>query len=522
MNENHPTGPSIQKGPSGSRLSGAFEADAQFFKTTFDRSTDIVFKELLVCDMYQGLIIFIDGLVDASIIDEDVILPLLKSGSPLNEGYSSDEYDRNVLNFIQKNIISASQTKLEGELKQLTEAIASGDTVFILEGSTDALLISIRKKGSRSVEESPSEPVIRGPREGFTENLRTNTSMIRRRLQSSKLKIEALKIGEISNTDIVMVYVDGIVEESMLTELRERLGRIRIDAVLESGYIEELIEDNPYSVFPQTLSTERPDRVAAAILEGKIGIMIDNTPFALIVPITFMGLLQSPEDYYQRYMISTATRWLRYWLAIIALTFPSIYIAVTTFHQEMVPTNLLLSIAASREAVPFPAIIEAFLMELAFEGLREAGIRMPRPVGQAVSIVGALVIGQAAVQAGIVSATLVIIVSFTGIASFIFPTYSLGIAARLLRFPLMLLAGNLGLYGIFLGLLVICIHLLKLRSFGVPYLAPLAPFSFSGLKDSLVRAPWWNMIKRPVHEAQPGNLQRMRRHLKPQPPEQQD
>ncbi|MFC3746085.1 spore germination protein [Paenibacillus sp. GCM10012306] len=482
--------------PKGLTLSGDFEADVAFFREAFDRSSDVVFKELLVCGGYRGIIIFIDGLIDVSLVDMHIITPLLHGRSQLEQKLNEQVKHHDVQAILQKSIVSACQSKLESEAHAIASAITNGDTVLILEGSPEALIFDMKKREARAVEEAASEPTIRGPREGFTEKLRTNTTLLRTRLKTNKLKIEPLTIGDVSNTDIVLVYLDGVAKTELLDEVRTRLHRIKIDAILESGYIEELIEDNTYSPFPQILSTERPDRVAAALLEGKVGLLIDNTPFALVLPITFLGLLQSPEDYYQRYMISTATRWLRYWLAFIALTFPSLYIAVTTFHQEMVPTNLLLSIASSREAVPFPALVEALLMEITFEGLREAGIRMPRPVGQAVSIVGALVIGQAAVQAGIVSAILVIIVSFTGIASFIFPSYSLGIAARLLRFPLMFLAGTLGLYGILLGLLVICIHLLRLRSFGVPYLSPVAPLSLNNLKDTLFRVPWRNLIHR--------------------------
>ncbi|RXZ81685.1 spore germination protein [Paenibacillaceae bacterium] len=478
-------------------LSGNFQSDTDYFRTLFDRSADIVFKELIVGESYNGTIIFVDGLVDLSLIDKDIITPLLISKKQLEEGLRAEiNAEKTMQAVLQKQMTSVYLTSLESRIDKITEAVTSGDSVLLLEGSNEAIIFGVRKRESRAVEESPSEPVIRGSREGFTENLCTNTSLIRRRLQTPKLKIEAIKVGEISRTDVLLVYLDDIVQEGVLNEVRQRLGKIKIDGILDSGYIEELIEDSNFSAFPQILSTERPDRVAAAILEGRVGIIIDNTPFALVVPITFLGLMQSSEDYYQRFMISTATRWLRYWLTFIALTFPSLYIAVTTFHQEMVPTNLLLSIASSREAVPFPAIVEAFLMELTFEGLREAGIRMPRPVGQAVSIVGALVIGQAAVQAGIVSTTLVIVVSFTGIASFIFPTYSLGLAIRLLRFPLMCLAGVMGLYGIFLGLLAICIHMLNLRSFGIPYFAPVAPFSREGLKDTLARVPWPMMLKR--------------------------
>jgi len=486
-------------------LSGDFHTDTEIFRQLFDRSFDLVFKDMLVGGSYKGLIIFIDGMVDLSLVDQDIIFPLLNSRTELEKGLMRSSHSSTSSAVLQQNIITAYSSRLETNVDNIAEAISGGDTILLIEGSTEAIIIGLRNRESRSIEESPSEPVIRGSRDGFTENLLTNTSLIRRRIKSPKLKIEALEIGELSRSDILLVYLDGVVQEDVLQEVRQRLSKIKIDAVMESGYIEELIEDTTFSPFPQVLSTERPDRVAASILEGRVAIIVDNTPFVLVVPITFLGLLQSSEDYYQRYMIATITRWLRYCLTFMALTFPSLYIAVTTFHQEMLPTNLLLSIASAREAVPFPAIIEAFIMELAFEGLREAGIRMPRPVGQAVSIVGALVIGQAAVQAGIVSAPLVIVVSFTGIASFIFPSYSLGIAIRLLRFPLMLLAGVFGLYGIFLGLLVITIHVLKLRSFGVPYSAPVAPLSPSGLEDSIFRAPWPNLIKRSKRTPNPSD-----------------
>lgn len=476
-------------------ISGNLDTDLPYFQNVFDRASDVIFKELMVCGKYRGCIIFVDGIIDVSLVDKHVISPLLDGQNALD---SSPEQPRshNLQAMLEKRVVSACQTTLESDLQAVAAAIAGGETALILEGASHALLFAMKDRDARSVEEAPSEPTVRGPREGFTEKLRTNTALLRSRLKTTRLKLEPLTVGEISHTEVLIVYLDGVVKEELLEEVRRRLGTIKMNGVLESGYIEEWIEDKTFSPFPQMLSTERPDRVAAALMEGKVAIMIDNTPFVLVLPISLLGLLQSPEDYYQRYLFSTATRWLRYWLAFIALTLPSLYIAVTTFHQEMVPTNLLLSIASSREAVPFPAIVEVLLMEITFEGLREAGIRMPRPVGQAVSIVGALVIGQAAVQAGIVSAILVIIVSFTGIASFIFPAYSLGIAARLLRFPLMCLAGTLGLYGIFLGLLVICIHLLRLRSFGEPYLVPVSPLSFSRLKDTLIRAPWRTLALR--------------------------
>jgi len=310
--------------------------------------------------------------------------------------------------------------------------------------------------------------------------------------------MESLTVGRVSQTDVVIVYIDGIVSKTILEEVRARIGRIQIDGVLESGYIEEFIEDSSWSPFPQIQNTERPDIVCAGLLEGKVAIMVDNTPFALIVPMTFWTGLQAVEDYYERSIYTTFIRLIRYSLFNIALLLPSLYVALSTFHQQLIPTNLLISIANSREGVPFPTFVEALLMEFMFEGLREAGIRLPKAVGSAVSIVGALVIGQSAVQAGIVSAPVVIVVSTTGIASFAIPRYNFGTAYRLLRFPMLILAGTLGLYGIISGLFLMIIHLLNLRSFGVPYMSPVVPQIPRAMRDVFVRAPRWMMTYRPA------------------------
>jgi hypothetical protein len=286
--------------------------------------------------------------------------------------------------------------------------------------------------------------------------------------------------------------------------------------VLESAYIEELLEDQPFSIFPQIMNTERPDVAAANLLEGRVVIMVDGTPFVLIAPTTFYSLIQSPEDYYQRYAFSTAIRWLRYAALVISLLLPSLYVAVLTFHQEMVPTSLFFSIAKSREEIPFPVVVEALIMEITFEALREAGVRLPKQIGSAVSIVGALVIGQAAVSAGIVSAPMVMVVSITGIASFMIPRYSAGIALRLLRLPIILLAGTLGLLGIMLGVISTVVHLCTIRSFGVPYLSPLGPMKGQDMKDVLIRAPWWMLNTRP-HLTGNGNEYRQASEQKPDP-----
>lgn len=321
--------------------------------------------------------------------------------------------------------------------------------------------------------------------------------MIRRKIKSPTLKMEQQIIGNYTKTKVVIGYLEGICKPEIIEEIKQRIGRIQMDGVLGSSYIEENIDDFPLSPFPQAQKTERSDVVAAALLEGRAVIFIDGTPIPLIVPVSFTILLQSPEDYYQRYISGNFVRWLRMIYLVVSLLFPSFYIALTTFHPVMIPSDLLLSVAAARDLVPFPAIVEAFLMELAFEALREAGLRTPKAIGQAISILGALVIGQAAVQAGIVSAPMVIIVSITGIASFIVPYFDLGFTIRLLRFPIMILSGTFGIFGLMIGCLLIYIHLVHLRSFGMPYLAPIAPLRKNDLKDTFLRAPWWLMKRRP-------------------------
>lgn len=471
-------------------LTGMIEDDFIKIRKEFDGSSDFSYRKFKITTTYTAIILYLDGLVDMKRMESNILNPLL------NQKEDLINKDHLTVKDIETEI-SSGKVKNGDTIQQIVDHLLIGGTTLLINGFNQALLISEQSWEQRSVQDPPSESVVLGPREGFTENIRTNTSMIRRRVKSTKLKLESLKLGNLSKTEVVITYIEGIAESSLIEEVRTRLKRIDIDAIEDSGYIVEFIEDSPFSLFPQVLQTERPDRVVGNILEGRVGILVENSPFGLVVPVTFFQMMNSPEDYYGRFMMASFIRLIRYLFLLIALLFPSIYIAVTTFHQELLPTNLLFSVAASREKTPFPAIVEAMLMEITFEALREAGLRLPKPIGSTVSIVGALVIGQAAVEAGIVSAPLVIVVAITGIASFMFPSYSLTGAIRLLRFIMMFLAAMLGFYGILLGVFFILVHLVQLQSFGVPYLAPVAPFNFNNLKDVFIRAPWWKMDKRP-------------------------
>jgi spore germination protein KA len=404
----------------------------------------------------------------------------------------------NALTLIQKHISSGSEVSTVPSLKLALKLVMNGDTALLIDTEKDILVFGTRAWVKRAVDEPVLEAAVRGPREGFTETLRDNTALLRRRIRHESLRFESMKAGRLTDTALVLAYLDGLVNHRLLEEVRRRVAAIDTDSILESGYIQEFIEDDKWSVFPQIEYTERPDKASAAILEGRVVILCENTPIALIIPAIFFQFVHAVEDYYERPAIgATLVRILRLGVLNIALMLPALYVAISTFHQEMLPTPLLLSIAAAREGIPFPAYIEALLMESTFEVLREAGIRLPKTVGQAVSIVGGLVIGNAAIQAGLVSPAMVIVVATTAISSFAIPAFSASIALRLLRFPLIIFGAVMGLYGVIIGLLIILIHLAGLQSFGVPYLAPLVHGTADDMVGTFIRIPWWITSKRP-------------------------
>lgn len=477
--------PRVQEPQSRTELSSDLHENIQLLRAIYADSSDVVFHEFFIGDQTQALLLYIEGLTHIEEVDQHVLAPLQQECLP-----------EPTLPNIRKKI-AVSSIKQVKTVADIIEEISGGNPVLLVERERQGLSFGLSRWEKRAIEEPTAESVLRGPREGFIETLQSNTALLRRKVRSPNLKIKSMNIGAYSRTKIAIVYIEGIAAPALVEEVMNRLRRIEVDGVLESSYIEELIEDNPVSPFPQLLSTERPDVASAYLLEGHVVVLVDGTSSALIAPITFFSLLQSPEDYYERYVLGTAIRWLRYLFFAISLLGPSFYIAVITFHQEMIPTALLLTMASSREQIPFPAFVEAMLMETMFEALREAGARLPKQIGTAVSIVGALVIGQAAISAGIVSAPMVMVVAITGISSFMAPRFTVGISIRLLRFPMMYLAAILGLLGLILGVIVILNHLLTLRSFGVPYLSPLAPLKRRELKDVLWRAPHWKMNTRP-------------------------
>lgn len=434
-------------------------------------------------------LIFIESITDTKRIQDFIVRPLLEDC--LRDG------ERELIRRIADGAVIPIQATAASGPEEAVRLVLDGNAALVVDDRWPAFLFPITSYKGRSVPEATNEMVIIGPQEAFVENIQTNLSLIRHKLKHPDFKTLKFEIGEYTQTSIYVVYIHRLVDTEVLDTVMRELDSIRTDSVIGVSYIAELMNGQPFSPFPTIQYTERPDTLAASILEGRIGIMVDGTPQALLAPVTFFSQMQSPEDYFQNYISATWIRWVRYFFAIASFLIPSFYLAITTFHPEMIPATLLVTISAARENVPFPLMVEVLIMEMTFEALREAGIRIPRPLGQTVSIIGAIVIGQATVQAGIVSAPTVIVVSITGIASFVIPHFELGLAFRLLRFPLLLLGGTFGLFGIILGLFVMFWHMTMLKSFGVPFMHPIAPFVLKDWKDVLIRTRWSLMNRRP-------------------------
>lgn len=492
---------SEKKLPQQIKLSLNLTSNIETIKKVMGYASDITVREFTVAPgtEIKAAVVLVRGLAERELINEQVIGALMS-----NNRFNSVRDNIDFFKMIKEYGIPNISVNEEFDVNNILNELINGNTIFFLDKVDRALIVGSTGWRERAVSEPTTENVVRGPKDGFTENIENNTALIRRRIKSPNLRIEPFKIGTETKTTILVVYLQGIAKEGIIEEVRSRLKRIEIDSILESSYIEELIEDTPISPFPQIDHSERPDKVSAAILEGRVAILVDTTPYALIVPTIFSQFIQSAEDYYERFPIGSLTRFIRIIAYFVSVILPALYIALTSFHQEMIPTTLALSIAASREGVPFPSIGEAFMMEATFEILREAGVRLPKQAGQAVSIVGGLVIGQAAVQAGIVSQAMVIVVSLTGISSFAIPAFNAAASGRLLRFPLMLLASVFGLPGILAGLSIIIIHLNSLRSFGVSYMEPFISANKNEFKDILSRTPWWRMNRLPSYISRKG------------------
>lgn len=389
--------------------------------------------------------------------------------------------------------------------KEAVISILRGKCAVFINGLDSVYILSTGKREKRSVNEPTSEKVVRGPKVAFIEDSDTNVAMIRQRTNHPKLKTKKVPIGENKLKYATVMYIDDEADPSVVSDVVKRLSEVKMDDIQDSGTLEELIEDNKYSPFPQIQNTERPDKVSSALFNGRVAILVDNSPFALVVPASLGILMQSPDDYYERWISASLIRALRFTSIFITLFFSSIYIALVSFHQGLLPTTLAVTIAANRENVPFPPIIEAMVMEITIELLREAGLRLPSPLGQTIGLVGGVVIGQAAVEANIVSSIMVIVVSIVALASFTVPQYGMGLSFRVLRFISMFTAAAFGLYGMILFMLTIYTHLSRQRSFGSPYFSTNGFFSLKNANDSILRLPIKNQPKEAKNVNEPEN-----------------
>ena len=373
--------------------------------------------------------------------------------------------------------------------------------MLFLDGDTNCYKISSKGYPGLGVKKAENEKVIRGSQEAFTESEKINVALIRKRLRDSRMKVEEQTVGVRSHTMTALVYMEDLIYQGLLTTMKQQLQRYEIDGILDSGMLEQLSEKHWLSPFPQFQTTERPDRAAAAVLEGRIVLVTDHSPQVLILPSDYNSFFQTSDDWYNRFQVASYARILRFFAAILSMIFPAVYVAVATWHTSLLPTKLVLSMAEARQGVPFPALGEILLMEISFELLKEAGIRLPGPMGNTIGIVGGLIIGQAAVDASLVSPIVVIVVAFTALCSFAIPNEEFASAFRILKYGCIFMGAWLGLYGVALSGLWVLIHLSHLNSFGIPYLMPYVAADVNGYedkKDSLFRFPLKYCVRRPI------------------------
>lgn len=461
---------------------------------------DLIIREFLVATQppTRAVVCFMEGISDKQIQNEHILKPLMLLSHLDHHLDGGGEHGKSTFSIENtlKRLLPGHQVSEQYETSGVAQSLLAGDSVLLFEGEKVALAIETKSPPGRSVGEPKNEMVVWGPHDAFTEAWRVNVALVRRRLKDPRVVTEILTVGELSHTYIGMMYVDTIASPKLIAEVRRRVESLKVDTLTGAGILEQYIEDNPNSFLPGVLATERPDRAASYLAEGHVALFVDTSPHAIICPVTFWGMLQTAEDYYIRFPYGTLLRYIRLAALIFSFVVPAFYIAVVNYHQEMIPTELLLFIASSREAVPMPALVELIVMDFSFELIREAGVRIPNIIGPTMGLVASLVLGQAAVSAKIVSPLMIIIVAITGLASFAIPNYMTGFGLRWMRFVVLASAAVLGFYGIGAVLFVLLIYLAGKRTFGVPYLSPVAPAQ-GPVTDVSIRPHLFEMEMRP-------------------------
>ncbi|TCP53406.1 spore germination protein KA [Tumebacillus sp. BK434] len=463
-------------------LSAQLDTNLHWFKRHFSypQSSGLIIRPLTIGQTaVRGAAIYLTNQIKEGHFERAVLQPLMTMQFASDEQPNAEK--------IINEVITDAQVATDSKFGQIVHGILTGSAAVLIDGMSTAILADVKGWEKRGISKPNTELVVRGSNEGFTDDIQTNLSMIRRRIRTPGLMVERGIVGSISRTEVAVVYIKTIANDELVAEVHKRIAAIKFDFIGDSGTIEQWIEDRPNSIYPSILSTERPDRVAAHISEGYVCILVDNSPFGLIVPGHFPLFLQTAEDSYLRWTYSSFLRIVRLAGFFLALYLPALYVAIANFHQEMIPTTLLLAIAETREAVPIPVAAETFMLESMFELIREAGVRIPSVIGPTIGIVGALILGQAAVQANIVSPIVVIITATTALASYTIPNYNMQFATRILRFAYLLAGSFLGLLGIVSLSLMLWMMRASENTFGVPGLSPIAPFRKS--KDRTLRSP---------------------------------
>ncbi|WEG12256.1 spore germination protein [Pullulanibacillus sp. KACC 23026] len=480
----------------------SIEKNESELNQTFNNCTDFVIKKIQLSEI-PCFVAFFSGLVDTEQLNNFLIRPIMersqeKQPSPLPHTLRKNkEKHLELMQQLKSERISLEKIMTVHKLREAIQHIADGKVAFFMDECPIALILDIGNSIQRSLEEPKTEVSLRGTYISFIEKLDINIVLIRQIIRSPALKVESMTIGTMTNTPVAMLYLQNVAPDSLIQETKRRLSNVKVDSIQDTGNLAELISDTPYFLFPRLLTTERPDTAASSLLEGKVLILMNGTSKALVAPTNFWAQLQTVDDYYSGVYAAIFMRWMRFFFTMITFLLPGLFVAFTSFHTEMIPTDLALTITASEEQVPFPIVVEVFTMEIMFEVVREATLRMPRMVGQSIGIIGALILGQAAIQAGIVSAPVVIVVSVCGISSFLIPHITINWTFRLLKYPFLLLSSMFGFYGISAGLIALLIHLVNLKSFGQNYMEPLAPFRMSFFRDVIFRIPWGKLKRSP-------------------------
>ncbi|MHC6180210.1 spore germination protein [Clostridium sp. JNZ X4-2] len=485
INKNIPDKQSPKENPVD--IDSSIEKNKSYIESCFSNCFDLVIREISLFNIKEkkALIVYLEGFSKKSLIENFLIAKLT------SDNYSKSSYTDEI-QFI-KSTFGIKDENIHTDINKSIKSIVTGNPVVFIDGLEKSFEIDLNNPPKRNINEPPTDSVLRGPREGFTESLIENINLIRKKIKNPNLKMEKFILGKETHTDIIISYISGVTDNKIVEEVKKRLKKIDVESVLDSNYIEEYISDEPLSIYPLVFKTEKPDIAASKLLEGKIIIIVDGSPVALSVPTLFVEFFQSGEDYYIKYSSATLNRIIRCISLITTIALPAIYVALNNFHQELIPTKLIISIVDSRSSVPLPALWESFFMLVAFEIMREAGMRMPKTLGPAISIVGGLVLGDAAVNAGIVGSPIVVIVSLTAITKFTVPSIEFELPIVYIRFFFLFLSGYLGLIGLTCGILLISTRLSSIRCFGIPYMFPIFPFNIDPQEDQIMRSPIWKL-----------------------------